>query len=99
MVRREIKGSHEVKPKIFTALLMQKHLHIFGTKMEEAQKEFSISDADLIAYQREVESFAKENPTHSAPRPPKATSFAEAKRLSRHERKARRKALLGKGDP
>jgi hypothetical protein len=92
LVRREVKGSLEIRPKIFTPLLMQKHLHIFGQKMEEAQSLFSITDADLIKYQREVESFAKASQAPDTPRPESATSFAEAKRLSRRERRTQKKA-------
>ncbi|MGB6490498.1 MAG: hypothetical protein WBF10_03480 [Methylovirgula sp.] len=92
LVRREVKGSLEVKPKAFSALQMQKHLFVFMGKFAQAQQAFSISDDDLIKYQREVESFAKAHPTPKSSSPRPATSFREAKRESRRGRKARRKA-------
>jgi hypothetical protein len=67
-----------------------------AAKFEEAQKCFSISDHDLIAYQREVESFAKAAQSPGIPRPAKATSFAGATKLSRHEYRARKKAAKEK---
>ena len=92
LVRREVKGSLEVKPRALSALQMQRHLYIVMGKFAEAQTAFSISDDDLIKYQREVESFAKAPPIPKSSSPRSATNFREAKRESRRERKARRKA-------
>ncbi len=96
MVRREVKGALEVKPKVFTPLTMLRHEHLFLGKFEEAQTAFSISDEDLILYQREVESYAKPPQSPSSSRPQSATSFREAKKLSRRERRAQRKAQIAK---
>jgi hypothetical protein len=96
LVRREVKGSLEVRPKDFSPLLMQKHAHLFFGKFEEAMQAFGITDHDLIKYQREVESFAKPPQAPNSSRLQSATSFAEAKKLSRRERRAQKKAKLVK---
>lgn len=96
LVRREVKGVLEVKPKVFTPLGMQRHSHTFLGKFAEAQEAFNISDDDLIRYQREIESFAKSLPNPNIRLPQSATNFAEAKQLSRRERRAQKKARRAK---
>jgi hypothetical protein len=99
LVRREVKGALEAKPKVFTPIGMQRHSHTFLGKFAEAQAAFNISDDDLIRYQREIESFAK-LPQGPNSRPPQsATSFAEAKKLSRRARRAQKKAQREKHRP
>jgi hypothetical protein len=90
LVRREIKGSLAVKPKVFSALTMQAHEHIFLGKFEEAMIAFGISEDDLIRHQREVESFAKPPQDPHSIRPRSATSSREAKRESRRQRRVRK---------
>jgi hypothetical protein len=92
LVRREVKGSLQVKPKVFTPLAMQRHSHTFLAKFEEAQKAFEITDYDLIEYQREVESYAKPDQVPRSNRPRSATNFREANRESRRQRRLRKLA-------
>ena len=89
MVRRDVKGTLEVRPKALTSLSMQKHLHVFATKFQEAQDAFAISDHDLIVYQREVESFAKAPQAPGRLHPGAKTSSPASTKLSRKRYRAR----------
>jgi hypothetical protein len=89
MVRRAVKGSLEVRPKIMTSLTMQKHLHVFGAKFQEAQAAFAISDGDLIIYQREVESYAKAPQAQDTPHPEAKTNSSASKKSPRKQYRAR----------
>jgi hypothetical protein len=96
-VRRDVKDKLIVRTKPMKSTDMQKHGHAFYAEFNKAMNLAGITDADLIAYQRDIESLATVPQAQASPRPVSPPSFRSAKQERRHRLRAEAKAKKGQG--
>jgi len=86
--RREVKDTLTVRLKRYSVETMEKQKDDFFAKFAEAQKHFGITDADLDAYTREIESFAKAPEAPASPLPESPASSHSPRQQRRAEQRA-----------